>query len=107
MELKFYDCTQENLEKVYAEYVKQVNDDHNCWICTNAICMVDWKKPKINNGAPNVYIKTKYKLMTSTLLIRWNNGQSHIHKTPFIEFCFSNVSNVIKFAKMEDINWDD
>lgn len=108
MELKFYDCTQENLEKVYADYVKEVNDDHDCCICTNIICMVKWKKPKINCGAPTLYIDTEYKLMTSTLQIEWDDGSCYTHQTPFTAFWFGNVSDtsVIKFARMEDIDWD-
>lgn len=108
MELKLYDCTQENLEKVYADYVKMANDDHACEVCTNVLCVVKWKKPKINNGHPTVYIEGKYKLMTSTLQIKWNDGKCYVHKTPFIQFCFGNIdqSNVIKFARMEDIDWN-
>ena len=37
MDLKFYDCTQENLEEVYADYVKKVNDAHSCCICSNVL----------------------------------------------------------------------
>ena len=56
MDLKFYDCTQENLEEVYADYVKKVKDDHNCCICTNVLCGVNYTKPKINNRRPTVYV---------------------------------------------------
>ena len=106
MEIKFYDYNQENLEKVYADYVKKVNDDHNCCICTNVLCMVNYTKPKINNGQPSEYISTKYKIMTSTLLIKWDDGECYVEQKPFTEFSFGNISNVIKFAKMEDIDWD-
>ena len=46
--------------------------------------------------------------MTSTLQIKWNDGKCYVHKTPFIQFCFGNIdqSNVIKFARMEDIDWN-
>ena len=54
MEIKFYDCTDENLLKVYADYVKKVNDDHNCCICTNVLCMVNYVKPKVSGG-PSIY----------------------------------------------------
>lgn len=108
MEIKFYDCTDENLLKVYADYVKRVNDDHNCCICTNILCMVKYTKPKINCGNPSEYVKTPYKLMTSTLQIKWDDGKCHVHQTPFTAFWFGNVSQyaVIKFARMEDIDWD-
>ena len=106
MEIKFYDYNQENLEKVYADYVKKVNDDHNCCIRTNVLCMVNYTKPKINNGQPSEYISTKYKIMTSTLLIKWDDGECYVEQKPFTEFSFGNISNVIKFAKMEDIDWD-
>lgn len=107
MEIKFYDCNQETLEEVYADYVKKVNDDHSCCICTNVLCMVNYTKPKINNGSPTEYVNTKYKLMTSTLQIEWNDGSCYTHKTPFTAFWFGNISatSVIKFARMEDIDW--
>lgn len=107
MYIKFYDCTQENLEKVYEDYVKRVSDDHSCCICTNVLCMVNYTKPKINNGNPSEYVKTPYKLMTSTLLISWNSGECFVHKKPFILFGFGNISQqaIIKFARMEDIKW--
>ena len=107
MDLKFYDCTQENLEEVYADYVKKVKDDHNCCICTNVLCVVNYTKPKINNGRPTEYVKTDYKIMTSTLLIKWNDGTCYDDQKPFTQFIFGNISNssVIKFAKMEDIDW--
>ncbi len=60
MEIKFYDCNPEILEEVYADYVKKVNDDHSCCICTNVLCMVNYTKPKINNGRPTEYVNTKY-----------------------------------------------
>lgn len=107
MYLKFYDYTQENLEEVYVDYVKKVNDDHNCCICTNVLCVVNYTKPKINNGRPTEYVKTDYKIMTSTLLIKWNDGICYDDQKPFTQFIFGNISNssVIKFAKMEDIDW--
>ena len=107
MEIKFYDCTDENLLKVYADYVKKVNDDHNCCICTNVLCMVNYVKPKVSGG-PTVYIETDYKLITSALIIRWNDGKCMVDQTPFTQFWFKNVSQpaVIKFARMENIDWD-
>ena len=107
MEIKFYDCNPETLEEVYADYVKKVKDDHNCCICTNALCVVNYTKPKINNGRPTEYVKTDYKIMTSTLLIKWNDGTCYDDQKPFTQFIFGNISNssVIKFAKMEDIDW--
>ena len=109
MDIKFYDCTQDNLEKAYADYVKEVNDDHDCVICTNVLCMVKWKKPKINCGAPTEYIETDYKLMTSALLIWWDSGESLEPQIPSTVFSFNNIyqDNVIKFARMEDIDWDE
>ena len=74
MEIKFYDCNPETLEEVYADYVKKVKDDHNCCICTNVLCVVNYTKPKINNGRPTEYVKTDYKIMTSTIIIKWNDG---------------------------------
>lgn len=68
--------------------------------------MVNYTKPKINNGQPSEYISTKYKIMTSTLLIKWNNGSCYVEKKPFTQFSFGNISNVIKFSRMEDIDWD-
>lgn len=108
MEIKFYDCTQENLEKVYADYVKKVNDDKDYSICTNIICMVEYTRPKINNGNPKEFIKTRYKLMTSTLEISWKSGENLETKKPYTAFSFGNISqpSVIKFARMEDIDWD-
>lgn len=107
MEIKFYDCTDENLLNVYKDYVKKVNDDHSCCICTNVLCMVNYTKPKINNGRPSEYVSTPYKLITSTLLIKWANGENLITKTPYTSFSFGNISQpaIIKFAKMEDIKW--
>ena len=107
MEIKFYDCNPETLEEVYADYVKKVKDDHNCCICTNVLCVVNYTKPKINNGRPTEYVKTDYKIMTSTLLIKWNDGICYDDQKPFTQFIFGNISNssVIKFAKMEDIDW--
>lgn len=107
MEIKFYDCNPETLEEVYADYVKKVKDDHNCCICTNVLCVVNYTKPKINNGRPTEYVKTDYKIMTSTLLIKWNDGTCYDDQKPFTQFIFGNISNssVIKFAKMEDIDW--
>ena len=107
MEIKFYDCNPETLEEVYVDYVKKVNDDHNCCICTNVLCVVNYTKPKINNGRPTEYVKTDYKIMTSTLLIKWNDGTCYDDQKPFTQFIFGNISNssVIKFAKMEDIDW--
>lgn len=107
MEIKFYDCNPETLEEVYADYVKKVKDDHNCCICTNVLCVVNYTKPKINNGRPTEYVKTDYKIMTSTLLIKWNDGICYNDQKPFTQFIFGNISNssVIKFAKMEDIDW--
>ena len=107
MEIKFYDCNPETLEEVYADYVKKIKDDHNCCICTNALCVVNYTKPKINNGRPTEYVKTDYKIMTSTLLIKWNDGTCYDDQKPFTQFIFGNISNssVIKFAKMEDIDW--
>ena len=107
MEIKFYDCNPETLEAVYADYVKKVKDDHNCCICTNVLCVVNYIKPKINNGRPTEYVKTDYKIMTSTLLIKWNDGTCYDDQKPFTQFIFGNISNssVIKFAKMEDIDW--
>ena len=45
--------------------------------------------------------------MTSTLLIKWNDGTCYDDQKPFTQFIFGNISNssVIKFAKMEDIDW--
>lgn len=107
MEIKFYDCNPETLEEVYADYVKKVKDDHNCCICANVLCVVNYTKPKINNGRPTEYVKTDYKIMTSTLLIKWNDGICYDDQKPFTQFIFGNISNssVIKFAKMEDIDW--
>lgn len=107
MELKFYDCTQENLEKVYADYVKKVDGNKNCRIQTNVVCMVNYKKPSCSGG-PSEYIKTDYKLITSSVIIYWSDGYNVVDKKPFIGFWFQNVSQsgVIKFARMEDIDWD-
>ena len=108
MEIKFYDCTQENLEKVHADYVKRVQDDHSCSICTNVLCIAPYTKPKINNGRPKEFIKTDYKIMTSTMLITWNDGSTLITKEPFVSISFGNISqySIVKFARMEDIDWN-
>ena len=46
--------------------------------------------------------------MTSTLLISWKDGAETINKKPYIQFNFGNISqsSIVKFARMEDINWD-
>ena len=108
MEIKFYDCNQENLNKVYADYIKNVDGDETRCICTNVLCVVPYTQPKINNGIPSEYIKTDYKMMTSTLLISWKDGAETINKKPYIQFNFGNISqsSIVKFARMEDINWD-
>lgn len=106
--IKFYDCNQENLNKVYADYIKKVDGDETRCICTNVLCVVPYTQPKINNGRPSEYIKTDYKMMTSTLLISWKDGAETINKKPYIQFNFGNISqsSIVKFARMEDINWD-
>ena len=37
MNIQFYDCNKENLERVYADYVKKVTDNKDYIICTNII----------------------------------------------------------------------
>ena len=105
MELKFYDCNKENLEKLYADYMKKVTENKDYIICTNVICLVKYTQPKVY---ANEHIKTEYKLMTTPMQIRYCDGQNHTHKTPFISFCPKNVDirNVFKFAKVEDIDWN-
>lgn len=105
MEIKFYNCTKENLLKVYSDYVNKVTENKEYTICTNILCVVKYTQPKT---FANEFIKTDYKIITSTLKIRWDDGQSYIHKTPFVSFYTQNVdlSNIIKFAKMEDIVWN-
>lgn len=107
MKLKFYKCNQENLEAIYGDYVKKITENKDYSICTNVLCVVNYKKPK-TSGKPDEYIKTDYKIMTSVLQINYCDGQNFVHKQPFIGFWFKNVSkeNVIAFAKMEDINWE-
>lgn len=107
MELQFYECNQENLEKLYADYVKKVTEDKGYTICTNIICLVNYSKPKVT-GRPNEYIQTDYKIMTTPMLISYCDGQNYTHKTPFISFFTKNVDirNVLKFAKLEDIDWN-
>ena len=108
MELKFIDCNQENLEKEYSDYVQRVTDDKECRICTNVIVMTKYQKPKINCGKPNMFIKSDYKLMTMPLQIQYENGENLNNKRSFINFIFNNISieNIIKFAKVEDIDWN-
>ena len=107
MEIKFYDCNQENLEKVYSEYVSKVTENKDYTICTNIICLVKYTKPKVT-GRPDEFIQTDYKLMTTPMLICYCDGQNYSHKTPFISFWTKNIDikNVLKFAKVEDIEWD-
>lgn len=104
MEIKFYDCTTENLLKVYSDYVKKVTEYKEHIICTNVLCVVKYTKPKTY---ADEYIETDYKIITSTLKISWNDGQNYTHKSPFISFYTQNVdlSNIIQFARMEDIKW--
>ena len=104
MEIKFYDCTTENLLNVYSDYVKKVTEHKEHIICTNVLCVVKYTKPKTY---ADEYIETDYKIITSTMKIDWNDGSNYTHKTPFISFYTQNVdlSNVIQFARMEDIKW--
>ena len=105
MEIKFYDNTTENLLNVYSDYVKKASDNKGHIICTNVLCVVKYTKPKTY---ANEYIETNYKIITSTLKIYYDDGQSYTHKTPFICFYTQNVdlSNIIQFARMEDIKWN-
>ena len=107
MNIQFYDCNKENLERVYADYVKKVTENKDYIICTNVICLVKYTKPKVT-GRPDEFIETDYKLMTTPMLIEYCDGQNYTHKTPFISFYTKNVDirNVFKFAKVEDIDWN-
>lgn len=107
MNIEFYDCTEEVLKSVYSEYVRKVTENKGHTICTNVLCVVKYTRPKVTGG-PDEYIDTKYKFLVTPMLIQWDDGQSYSHKTPFISFWFKNVymDSVIKFAKLEDINWD-
>jgi flavoprotein len=105
MIIDFYECNKENLETVYAEYVKKVTENKGHVICTNILCVVKYTKPITY---ANEVIETDFKIITTPLCIEWCNGQNYIHKTPFVSFYTKNVDikNVIKFAKMEDIVWE-
>lgn len=103
MEINFKDCTQENLENAYSEYVEKVKENKEHEICTNVLCIIKYKKPKINNGRPNEYIPFEYKFMSTTLRIFWCDMEEIQH----VLFVFGNVpmNSVIKFAKVEDVEW--
>ena len=98
--IRWVDYSYENLLKEYSEYVERINKDKRLNIVTNTLCLVKYTKPKINNGISSQdrveYIKTKNKIMTSTLLISYDKY------TKTFDFSFGNVTPE-KFAKMEDI----
>ena len=40
MNIQFYDCNRENLERVYGDYVKKVTENKDYIICTNVVYLI-------------------------------------------------------------------
>jgi hypothetical protein len=100
--IQWFDYSEENLTTAYIDYVTRIEADHSLNIVTNVLCVTPWSKPKINNGINRNskvdYIKTGNKIMTSTLLIRYDEYRNKVI------FVFGNVGTLFKFARMEDLN---
>lgn len=98
--INWKEYSQENLEKEYSDYIERIQKDHTLNIVTNVLCMVNYSKPKINNGINRdskvEYVNTRFKIMTSTLLIKYDSYQEKVI------FIFGNCTP-LKFFKMEDI----
>ena len=107
--IQWTEYSRENLMKVYADYVKQIEESPNkeLQIVTNVLCAVAYKEPKpvgVDRRKPINIIKTNGKVMTSSLIIKYGTHNTIQGEVSQVEFVFGNVSNVIKFCPMENLN---
>jgi hypothetical protein len=96
--INWIETTDENLMRAYTEYVEQVENDKSLMIVTSVLGLMPYKNPKTGVPKNTIFIKHKYKVMTSVLKIFWNEDIS----TPEVCFAFMN-GEPDKFFRIEDI----
>lgn len=96
--IDWIETTNENLMCAYDKYVKQIENDKSLMIVTSVLGLMPYKNPKTGVPENTIFVKHKYKIMTSVLKIFWNEN----NLTPKVGFAFMN-GKPDKFFRIEDI----